>query len=71
MNLKVVSYTLMLTGLGLFFAGIGVAFSQPSTPFTVSWWMIFGGWGVGMVGVGLHAYRVFTLLKEKLSSPRR
>lgn len=70
MNLKTASVTLMLTGVGLFFAGFGVAFFQPSTPFTLSWWMLFGGWGIGMVGVGLHAYRVFKLLKEKSNLPR-
>lgn len=65
MNLKAMSTTLMLTGVGLFSAGIGVAVYQPSTPFTVSWWMMIGGWGLGMIGVGFHAYRVFNLLKEK------
>lgn len=69
MSLKVASVTLMLTGLGLFFVGIGLAFSQPSVPFTVSWWMMVGGWGMGMVGAWLHAYKVFTLLKEKLVPP--
>lgn len=70
MSLKVASVTLMLTGLGLFFVGIGLAFSQPSVPFTVSWWMMVGGWGMGMVGAGRHAYKVFTLLKEKLYPPK-
>ena len=70
MSLKVASVTLMLTGLGLFFVGIGLAFSQPSVPSTVSWWMMVGGWGVGMVGAGLHAYKVFTLLKEKRYPPK-
>ena len=60
----------MLTGLGLFFVGIGLAFSQPSVPFTVNWWMKVGGWGMGMVGAGLPAYKVFTLLKEKFYSPK-
>jgi hypothetical protein len=71
MTLKVVSVTLMLTGVGLFFAGFSVAYFQPSTPFTLSWWMLFGGWGIAMIGIGLHAYRVFTLLKEKLYPPKR
>lgn len=35
MNLKIASATLMLTGVGLFFAGIGVAFYKPSMPFTL------------------------------------
>ena len=70
MSLKVASVTPILTGLGLFFVGIGLAFSQPSVPSTVSWWMMVGGWGVGMVGAGLHAYKVFTLLKEKRYPPK-
>ena len=63
MNLKVASATLMLTGVGHFFAGIGVAFFHPRRHSQVSWWIMIGGWGVGMVGVGLHANRVFRLLK--------
>ena len=65
MNLKVASYTLMATGVVLFIAGIGIAYSQPSTPFTLSWWMMIGGWGIAMAGIGLHAYRAFKLLKGK------
>jgi hypothetical protein len=71
MTLKVVSVTLMLTGVGLVFAGIGVTYYQPSAPFALRWWMMIGGWGVTVVGIGLHGYRVFTLLKEKLYPPKR
>jgi hypothetical protein len=70
MNLKAASYTLMVTGATLFIAGIGVAFYQPSAPFTLSWWMMIGGWGIAMIGIGLHTYRVFKLLKEKSNLPR-
>ncbi|MBX3306821.1 MAG: hypothetical protein KF751_12310 [Nitrospira sp.] len=69
MKLKAASYTLMMIGAVLFIAGVGVAYYQPSTPFTLSWWMMLGGWGIAMVGIGLHVYRVVKLLKEKSSPP--
>jgi protein-S-isoprenylcysteine O-methyltransferase Ste14 len=69
MNLKIASSAIMAIGAVLFIAGVGVAYSQPSTPFTLSWWMMIGGWGIAMVGIGLHVYRAFKLLKEKSSPP--
>jgi len=71
MNLKVASYTLMAIGAVLFMGGVGVAYLQSSsTPFTLSWWMGIGGWGIAMVGIGLHIYRFVKLLKENMSHPR-
>jgi hypothetical protein len=64
MNLKATSYTLMATGTAVFIAGIGVAHFQPSTPLTLSWWMITGGWGIAVIGAVLHAYRVIKLLRR-------
>jgi hypothetical protein len=65
MSLKAISYTLMATGTFVFFLGIAVAFYQPSSPFTMSWWLMVGGWCIAMVGIGLHAYRVIKLLKGR------
>jgi len=69
-NLRTASYAVMLTGLTSFITGAGLSFVYPSKPLTVSWFLMVGGWTLGMIGMVIYAYTFFKLLKVERRDER-
>jgi hypothetical protein len=60
-KMKTLRYSLMTVGLALALGGVVAAFNfdQPSDVFSLVWWMIVGGWGLALTGMGIDILYLF------------
>jgi hypothetical protein len=66
-KMKTLSYSLMTIGFVLVLAGIVSVFNfdQPSDVFSIAWWMIVGGWGLALTGMGIDIVHLFKIAKPE------
>lgn len=65
--MKTLSYSLMTVGMALALGGVVAVFNfdQPSEAFSLAWWMIVGGWGLALTGMGMDITHLFKLAKRR------
>ncbi len=65
--MKTLSYSLVTVGMVLALGGVVAVFSfeQPSDVFSLAWWMIVGGWGLALIGMGIDIVHVFRIDKRE------
>lgn len=65
--MKTLSYSLMTVGMVLALGGIAAVFNfdQPSDVFSSAWWMIVGGWGLALTGIGIDIMQLFRIAKRE------
>lgn len=65
--MKTLSYSLMTVGMALALWGVVAVFNfdQPSSVFSLAWWMIVGGWGLALTGMGMDIMYLFRLAKRQ------
>ncbi|MFZ3013287.1 MAG: hypothetical protein WA045_06225 [Nitrospira sp.] len=63
--MKTLSYSLVTVGMVLALGGVVAVFDfdQPSDVFSLAWWMIVGGWGLALIGMGIDIVHVFRIAK--------
>jgi hypothetical protein len=65
-KMKTFSYSLMTVGMALALGGVVAVFNfdQPSDVFSLAWWMIVGGWGLALTGMGIDIMHVLRIVKR-------
>ena len=65
--MKALSYSLMTVGMALTLGGVVAVFNfdQPSDVFSSAWWMIVGGWGLALTGMGIDIMHLFRIVKRE------
>jgi hypothetical protein len=66
-KMKTLSYSLITVGMVLALGGVVAVFNfdQPSDEFSSAWWMIVGGWGLALTGMGMDITHLFKLAKRR------
>jgi hypothetical protein len=66
-KMKTLSYSLVTVGMVLTLGGVVAVFNfeQPSDVFSLAWWMIVGGWGLALTGMGIDIVHVFRIAKHE------
>ncbi len=66
-KMKTLTYSFMTVGFALVLLGIVAVFSfdQPSTLFSLIWWMIVGGWCLALAGMGIDITHLFKMAKRE------
>jgi membrane protease YdiL (CAAX protease family) len=59
--MKTLCYVLLMIGMALAIGGVVAVFNfdQPADMFSGVWWMIVGGWGLALVGMGIDILKLF------------
>ena len=65
--MKTLSYSLVTIGMVLALGGVVAVFDfdQPSDVFSLAWWMIVGGWGLALTGMGIDFVHMFRIAKRE------
>jgi hypothetical protein len=65
--MKTLSYSLVTVGMVLALGGVVAIFNfeQPSDVFSLAWWMIVGGWGLALTGMGIDIVHVVRIAKRE------
>ncbi|MGC4095775.1 MAG: hypothetical protein QM706_01550 [Nitrospira sp.] len=65
--MKTLSYSLMTVGMVLVLTGVVAVFNfdQPSDVFSVTWWMIVGGWSLALAGMGIDMLHLFKMVRHE------
>jgi hypothetical protein len=65
--MKAVCYVLMVVGLVLAIGGVVAVFNfdQPADMFSWVWWMIVGGWGLALLGMGIDILNLFKVVTRE------
>ncbi len=65
--MKTLCSMLMVTGLVLALGGVVAVFNfdQPSDMFSLTWWMIVGGWSLVLVGMSIDILQLFQVVTPK------
>ena len=65
--MKTLSYSLMTVGMVLVFVGVVAVFNldQPSSVFSLAWWMIVGGWCLALTGMGMDILHLFKIAQHE------
>jgi len=66
-KMKTLSCSLITVGMLLALGGVVAVFNfdQPSDAFSSAWWMIVGGWGFALTGMGIDIMYLFRLAKHQ------
>jgi len=65
--MKTLSYSMVTVGMLSALGGVVAVFNfdQPSNVFSLTWWMIVGGWCLALIGMGIDIMYLFTIAKRE------